>query len=826
MHSLFVRASLVSVCAALAVMAQQKRIIIPPGFQLPQLPNQEQPAPAKPPAAPPAQAPAAAPQQAAPAPAQQPAAQPAAPAPTTAAPAPTPAAPAPPVSSAAAPTPAPAAPAAPAQSFAGLSLQNASLVEVIDMLARELKINYILDPRVKGGVILNTYGEVKDLDKRALLDVILRINGFAMVQVGPLYRIVPLPEASRLPLMPQVSRKPTGADENDQIMLNLVFLRYMAVDDVIKLLADFQGEGAKMWAYTPANLLLIQDSARNMRRLMELIALFDGDAFSGSRVRSFPVENSRPSDLAKELETIFKSISLNEKSSPIKFLALDRINTIIGIASNPSVFDEVERWVEKLDVQVTSQAGQVDNYVYRVKYQSADMLAIAIMQLYGVNLGFGGGMGMGGFGNFGGFGGAFGGMGMGGMGMGGMGGMGMGGMGMGGMGMGGMGMGGYGGVGLSSPGAGIIGGPGAGVGYGAQAVPGAAPGTAATANMTGAMLGQAAAQAAQNGVRIPRVTPVITDNSLLIQATPQEYESILKLLRQLDVSPRQVLIEAKVYEVTLSGLFASGIQAYLRQQGAGGAAPVDPNPNNPNGGVNNNRPLPGPTDGPVGLPRQLLGSVVGNTTALSIGTLVGRSRELLGILTLQEGSGKVKTLSEPSIIATDSIPAAINVGTEVPTVTSQGATGVVTGGTTQFAQTISNRNTGVTLQITPRISPSGIVTLQVNQEYSQPQPSIGGIASPSFLKRNVQTQLTLQDGDTIAIGGIITDQSTFNTRGLPFINRIPILGTAFGSRDYSRSRTELVIFLTPRVIYDSNDLVDASDELRSKLRRVNRLVRE
>jgi len=88
------------------------------------------------------------------------------------------------------------APATPPTVYGGLALNNASLTEVIDLLARQLKINYILDPRVKGGVILNTYGETKDIDTRSLLETILRINGFGMVKQGDLYRIVPLTDIS------------------------------------------------------------------------------------------------------------------------------------------------------------------------------------------------------------------------------------------------------------------------------------------------------------------------------------------------------------------------------------------------------------------------------------------------------------------------------------------------------------------------------------------------------------------------------------------------------------------------------------------------------
>src|SRR5579864_9492857 len=97
----------------------------------------------------------------------------------------------------------PAVPQGPPTIFGGLSLSNASLVEVIDMLARQLKINYILDPRVKGSIILNTYGETKDIDMRSLLETILRINGFGMVKQGDLFRIVPLTDISRLPLAPE-----------------------------------------------------------------------------------------------------------------------------------------------------------------------------------------------------------------------------------------------------------------------------------------------------------------------------------------------------------------------------------------------------------------------------------------------------------------------------------------------------------------------------------------------------------------------------------------------------------------------------------------------
>ncbi|MBI4876734.1 MAG: type II secretion system secretin GspD [Acidobacteria bacterium] len=711
----------------------------------------------------------------------------------------------PPAKSAPAPQTQPAKPGAPPPgrgSLGGFSLQNASLVEVVDQLARVLKINYVLDPRVKGGVILNTYGEVKTLDPRALLDMVLRINGAAMVQVGELFRVVPLSDVSRLPLKPQVD--PMSIAEDDRVLLNLIFLKYATVEELSKLLTPFVGEGAQMFSYAPANLLLILDSGRNMRRTMELIGMFDSDALASQRVRLFETEHGRPSDLAKELEGIMKAVSMGGKSSTVHFLPVDRINTLVAIAPNPGVFDEVEKWLKKLDIAAKTTAGSIDNYVYRVKYGRAEMMAGALMQLYGGMGMYGSGMGGYGMGGYGGGGYGMGGYGGGGYGMGGYGG---GGYGMGGYGGGGYGMGGYGGGGYGM-GAPMMSyqpvpyAPGQAGGGAAAVPPGGTAAGATAADQTGMYMGGGAYGYGSMG-RIPRVVPNPMDNTLLIQGTPQEYEQILKVLTLLDVAPRQVLIDARIYEVSLTGAFASGVAAFLQKRGA-------------------------TSEGSASLStRSLLGSAAGTGVNLTAGMLVGQSRELLAFLSAKETSSRAKVISAPSVIATDSITASINVGTEVPTLTAQAVTGVQSAGSSLFANTISNRNSGVTLSITARVNPSGIVTLIINQEVSSPiAPAAGAIQSPSFSKRSVSTQVTVQDGDTIAIGGIINESSTLSTAGIPILHRIPVLGAAFGNRSTTKERTELVIFMTPRVIYDTSQITEASDEIRSRLKRLRSLVKE
>lgn len=709
--------------------------------------------------------------------------------------------------------------------YGGLTLQNASLTEVIDLLARQLKINYILDPRVRGSVILNTYGDAKNIDPRSLLDTVLRINGFAMIKTGDIHRIVPMGEALHQPIEPQVNAREFPAD--DQVMLNLVFLKFTTVDELAKILTEFTGENAKMLSYSPANLLFILDNRRNMKRTMELIQLFDSDSFANQRVHLFEVKNGKPTDLAKELENIMKSISLNDKTSPVRFLPVDRINLLIGIAPNPGVFTTVDEWLKKLDVPVKITAGAVDNYVYRVRYQRGECLAPALMMLYNPNLAFMGGMGMGmgmGMGGYGGFGGGGGmtgvqgntglGAAFGGGGCGGAGGMGMGGMG-GGMGMG-MGMGGYGGFGGFGGYGGYGGYPSMGYGAMAGGYAGAAPqagqapigspgsiGTLSSTDQTGGYMNPMGPYGMQ--FKGPRIIPNPLDNSLLIQGTPQEYQSILKLLKELDIPPRQILLEAKIYEVSLTGAFASGVAAYLQSRDVNGAS----------------------AGGRVDSSRQFVAAFTGAATALQAGALIGRSRELLAFLNLRENATKSKVISAPSLIATDSIAASINVGNEVPTLTSTIPSNVQTGGNTQFAQSISSRNTGVTLNVMARVNPSGIVTLIINQEVSAPQPpATGGIQSPSFSKRTVQTQITMQDGDTIAIGGIINESQSQSSSGVPGLHKLPIIGAVFGNRSYSKDRTELIVFMTPRVIFDNTDLLDASEELKARVRKLRKIVKE
>ena len=191
----------------------------------------------------------------------------------------------------------------------------------------------------------------------------------------------------------------------------------------------------------------------------------------------------------------------------------------------------------------------------------------------------------------------------------------------------------------------------------------------------------------------------------------------------------------------------------------------------------------------TGADRGLLGALSTAAATLQVGTLVGKSKELLAFLNLSENVGKTHIISEPSLIATDSIPATITVGSQVPVETSSSTT---VAGSSTVTSSISSQNTGVTMQVNARINPSGVVTLMINQEISSPGANADTL-TPTFNQNVVQTQITVQDGDTIAIGGIISETSVSASSGIPYLNRLPGVGLLFGQEQLARpQRTDHV----------------------------------
>lgn len=592
------------------------------------------------------------------------------------------------------------------------SFREASLFDVLEILARHLGINYVVDPAVRDGTVtVNTYGQLGQDDLHPLLETILRMNGAAAVQVGNVYRIIPLDEIPAMPIIPL--REGGELPEDERLVLNAIRLQHASATDLAAVLEPFLGPGSRYTAIESSNTLLVLDNGRNMRRTMDLVGMFDVPELTGQAIRIFEVENSLATTVAKEIQDVFRTLSPGRPQEEVRFLPLSRIGALLAVSSSEHALASAGDWVRKLD-RVNTTGGR-RNFVYRAQYGEAANLAATILQLY-----------------------------------------------------------------MPS--------------FGAGREPDA-PGDEGSFEST---LGIASARSPRTTEPAVRIVADPLNNLVLVQGTQQEWESIRGTLLELDAPPRQVLIDAKIYEVTLTGSLSSGVSAYLRNRSQSG----------------NGRRLAGGFDA----------SGVAN---LSIGMLVGTTRELALFLEGSESEGRSRVISAPTLIATDNVPAEMVVGQTVPTLASQAVVGgAFSEGSSLFTNTVSNVQTGVRLSVTARVNASGIVTLQIAQEVSTPTGITGPIQSPTIDRRNVSTQVTVNDGDTVAIGGIIQETSTYDATRLPVLGRIPVLGRAFGGTRQTTAKTELIVLLQPHVIYDQNQLSSATEELRGRMKALRKSARK
>ncbi len=288
-----------------------------------------------------------------------------------------------------------------------------------------------------------------------------------------------------------------------------------------------------------------------------------------------------------------------------------------------------------------------------------------------------------------------------------------------------------------------------------------------------------------------RITAVLETNSLLIQSSPTEYDAILNAIEKLDEEPLQVLIEAQVLEVVLNDQLQYGVSWFL---------------------ANN-------TDN---IPEDFSDSRENDTVLLRdgfLGTITRRALDrtfISATIDALESVSDVRTISAPSLMVRNNAEASINVGTQIPIQSQQIVTGGVqnTVGTTQFL------NTGVILQVTPRVNPGGLVYLTLSQEVSTPgsQPPGSTNPNPPINNRQVSTEVAVQSGQTIVLGGLIRETQDNGRSGVPFLSRIPGLGALFRSTNESIRREETLVLITPTVITNTSQLEDVSRQFERKFR--------
>ena len=642
-----------------------------------------------------------------------------------------------------------------------LNFDRAPLSDVVQSIVGDiLKKPYSLSGDLPGDVTLRTTSPVAQADVGAILEALLSARGLGMVtDAQGTVHIGPNDALKGIPSRPGQT---IGRG------LSVVPLQHIGAREMADILKPLMAPDALVRVDTLRNLLVVQGTQTQIQSWLDLVHTFDVNALAGMSFGIFALENAEVNEIAKALELLAA-----RGDSPIeggmRILPVERLNSLLVIAPRKQMLDTVKTWIDRLD-QAPDSALQPQVHVYAVQHGSATQMANVLGALFGsktaaTNNNARGALAPG-----------------------------------------------LGGASASStrattPAAGTT----------ASGASGTAGTTAATgtANRSGTSTGAtgstglspatslgassqatlAAAATSQQASAIDlegdvRIVADDTTNSLLVHASRRAYRRIESAIRQMDIAPSQVLIEASIIEVSLTDKLQYGLQWYF------------------------NDSLGGRLSGSTGT-----GSLSrGTTSALSrvlpgfnytITDAAGSVRAVLSALASETG---LKVVSSPSLLALDRQAAEIRVGNQQPILSS---TTTTDGG--NVTQAVTYKDTGVLLRVVPRINSNGLVTLDIAQEVTD----VGGIDTAtgqrSFLQRSLQSRIAIPSGQTAVLGGLIRDNTSNNQSGLPGLSKIPGIGALFGATEKSIDRTELLVVLTPRVLENARQLTDISDEIRARL---------
>jgi general secretion pathway protein D len=646
------------------------------------------------------------------------------------------------------------------------------------ILGNTLHVNYSIDPSVHGTATLRTVTPLANSQLLPVLQSLLAQNGATLTQQNGVYRVLPVSAA----LGVAAAAGTAGG--------SMIPLRYAAADDLAKSLAPYAQGGGRIIAVPGANAVIVSGEPAQRDALAELVAAFDVDLLAGQSYALLPVSTGDAADLADALKQAFRAQQGGALASVIKVLPMARVNAVLVVANSPRYIDEARRAfavVERGRRQTMRswhvyylQNGTANDVAYTLQQaftpgnvtaqpsahasgqsggNSASASGISSISTMGNSSSGGGSSGLGGLGG---------------------------------------GTGGLGGASSS--------------GLGSHASGGQGTASSATAGATGSnpLLGGIGNSGGSGGdTNTMRIIPNPDNNAILIYATGEEEDTVESMLHKIDILPLQVRIDAIIAEVTLNDNLSYGTQFFFQHHavnggliqsaanalGTGAAAFAGANPAIPGYGVPN-----------------------------GVFNVAGASGDV--VLQALQDVTTVKVLSAPDLLVLDNETAQLQVGNQVPV---QNGTLTTTAATTGVLSSTSYVTTGVITQVTPRVNAGGLVTLDIQQEVSAvlPQSEVSGnsgtaaggagAGSPTFSDRAVKSRVVVQDGQTVGLAGLITDNVSKDNSGLPWLKDIPLLGVAFGTQTNQRTRTELLILLTPHVLHDQRDARALTQDLREQL---------
>jgi len=615
-----------------------------------------------------------------------------------------------------------------------LNFEGNDIQEVVKTILGDLlQQNYVIGPGISGKVTFSTARPLKKNQLMGILEMLLGWNKAALVYKDGRYNVLPRADAVPGNLSPRTDNIARARGYE----VRAVPLHYIGAAEMQKILEPFARDGAILRVDPARNMLILAGTGEELRNYLQTVDTFDVDWLKGMSVGMFPVQRVEAKDVVDELKELFGP----EKDSPMagmfRFVAMERLNSVMVITPQADYLKKAEDWIYKLD-RGGSEAG-TRLYVYYVENVKATDLADTLNEVFG---------------------------------------------------------------GRRSSSRRNTG----------NVAPGLEPiqirGINNPRNRSDAQRRQrnqvnAARRSGGAATDDMQITAVEENNALLVRATPAGYDAVLSAIKRLDIIPLQVLIEARIIEVTLSDNLKYGVQWFFENAIAGSGA----------GGVDSltftgpSRGLFNPTE-----------------SALTFGTggfnysFAGRGGAAI-INALAENT-HLSTVSAPSMMVLNNKEATINVGTQIPV----NSTFIDTGNNTnQVRGSVQFRDTGTTLSVTPRVNPGGLVFMEIDQTVSVPIEGSDSNGNVSVNQRQFTTEVAVQSGETIVLGGLIQTTTNQTENGVPILKDIPILGNLFRSTTDNTGRTELLVLITPTVVQSQQQARSVSEEYRRKFKGLKKL---
>ncbi len=520
-------------------------------------------------------------------------------------------------------------------------------------------------------------------------------------------------------------------------------LKYISATEMAKILTPYVREGAMVQADQFRSMVFLAGTPEELDNYLRTVEIFDVDWLQGMSVGIYPLRTVDVGAIIGELQGIFGTEAETPLAGMFRFIPLERLSSVMVITYQLEYLQKAEEWIKILDRGAAGAGKQL--YVYRVKNLEAPILAGYLTEI------FGGGGGQ-----------------------------------------------------TANKSA-----RGGALAPGLEAVQ---IGNVADFNNSrvgaenqGTNAGSSGASVLGAGAEDIRITSVVETNSLLIQASQSQYNSILAAIERIDIEPLQVLIESQVLDVELNEELQFGVNWFLTNN----PALIPPGSGNPFARYIDTAAFGGSSAASGGF--NFLTTI---TRPLNNG---GKTFVQATIAALDEVTD-VRSLAAPSLLVRNNSTATITVGTQVPVQSSSISTG--TNNVVSNAQYVS---TGVTLTVTPRINPGGLVYMQISQDVSRPgarDPDISTSGNPPINNKTVSTEVAVQSGQTVFLGGLISESASHGRSGVPFLSRIPLIGSLFGSKSKSSNRSETLVMITPTVVENSIDLQHISEEMQQQFSRV------